>query len=157
MIRLTKQTDYGFVMLAHIARTDSRQLHQAHSLSEETRIPEPMVRKILKILAREEILESTRGVKGGYRLGFPADQISAARVIEALEGPIALTECSLDGDSNCTLEGSCGVSYHLRRINQAIRDALARMTVADLAAEPAELVPAEEQQDYEAERQSAAG
>ena len=92
MIRITKQTDYGIVLLTQLAATPERP-YNAPELAAETRLPLPMVSKILKLLARDGLLISHRGVKGGYSLRAAPAEISVAEIIAALEGPIALTEC----------------------------------------------------------------
>ena len=92
MIRITKQTDYGIVLLTYLAGHTER-LFNAPELAAETHLPLPMVSKILKVLTREGMLASHRGVKGGYSLARLPEEISMAEIIAALEGPIALTEC----------------------------------------------------------------
>ena len=107
MIRITKQTDYGIVLLTHLAAHAERQ-YNAPELAAEARLPLPMVSKILKLLAREGLLASHRGVKGGYSLARPAEEISMAEIIAALEGPIAITEC-ISVESDCSHEALCPV------------------------------------------------
>jgi len=130
MIRITKQTDYGIVLLTHLATNPEHQ-YNAPELAAEARLPLPMVSKILKLLARENLLVSHRGVKGGYSLARQPEAISMAEIIAALEGPIALTECiSVEGD--CSHEPLCPVRSNWRRINQAVRAALAGITLAEM-------------------------
>jgi FeS assembly SUF system regulator len=131
MIRITKQTDYGIVLLTHLAAVPERQSN-APELAAETRLPLPMVSKILKLLVRERILVSHRGVKGGYGLARPAEVISMAEVISALEGPIAITEC-VDESTGCAHESFCGVRGRWHRINTALREALEGITLAEMA------------------------
>src|SRR5436309_2720965 len=107
MIRITKQTDYGIVLLTHLAGAPERRVN-APELAAETHLPLPMVSKILKLLVRERVLLSHRGVKGGYGLARAPEEISMAEVISALEGPIAITEC-IDENSGCTHEPFCSV------------------------------------------------
>ena len=95
-------------------------------------LPLPMVSKILKALARAGILLSHRGAKGGYSLARPADEISAAEMITALEGPIGLTECTVH-PGQCVQEASCHVREPWQRINAVVRDALRDVTLAELA------------------------
>jgi len=131
MIRITKQTDYGIVLLTHLAAQPERQ-YNAPELAAEAHLPLPMVSKILKLLARENLLLSHRGVKGGYSLARQPEAISMAEIISALEGPIAITECiSVEGD--CSHEPLCPVRSNWRRINQAVRSALAGITLAEMA------------------------
>ena len=131
MIRITKQTDYGIVLLTHLAADPERQ-YNAPDLAAEAHLPLPMVSKILKLLAREGLLASHRGVKGGYSLARRPEAISMAEIIAALEGPIALTECiSVEGD--CSHEPLCPVRSNWRRINQAVRTALEGITLAEMA------------------------
>jgi len=141
MIRLTKQADYGIVLLSRIAGGDPDSLHAARDLSGETGLPLPMVSKILKALAKGGLLTSHRGVKGGYSLSRPASRISMADVIAALEGPIAMTECMSGPASDCEHQPSCRVQHAWRRINGAVLHALDSVSLAEMAgSEPAPLV-----------------
>jgi FeS assembly SUF system regulator len=131
MLRLSKLTDYGTVAMAHIASEPDR-IHAAAELAAAIAMPVPTASKILKMLANGGLLHSVRGPKGGYMLARPAVKISIAEVIDAMEGPIALTECSAT-TGLCSQEGSCSIEANWQRINRVIRDALVRMTLADLA------------------------
>jgi FeS assembly SUF system regulator len=131
MIRITKQTDYGIVLLTHLSAQPERQ-YNAPDLAAEAQLPLPMVSKILKHLAREGLLLSHRGVKGGYSLARPPREISMAEIISALEGPIAITEC-IDEMGNCFHEPICQVRSNWQRINDAVRGALAGITLAEMA------------------------
>jgi FeS assembly SUF system regulator len=133
MIRMTKLTDYGIVLLTHIARHPERLTRNAPELAAATRLPLPTVSKILKILAREKLLVPHRGAKGGFSLARTPEEITVADVINALEGPIALTECSAHGPERCGIETSCPVSSNWQRINRAVREALAGITLAEMA------------------------
>ena len=133
MLRITKQTDYGTLLLTHIARGRRAAMFSARDLAAETHIPLPMVSKILKLLVRAELLESHRGVKGGYSLARSSLEISVAHIILALEGPIAITECSDHGNSECNMEGGCSVSNHWQRINRAVFGALEGISLEEMA------------------------
>src|SRR6187549_781694 len=108
MIRMTKQTDYGFVLLSHLANEAAGEAN-APDLSAETKLPLPMVSKILKLLVRQGLLESHRGVKGGYALTRPAVEIHAAEILRALEGAVALTVCIEGSPGECDREHFCTV------------------------------------------------
>ena len=131
MIRITKQTDYGIVLLTHLAGNSERHFN-APDLAHEAHLPLPMVSKILKILVRERILRSHRGVKGGYSLAREASAITMAEIIAALEGPIAITECIDDGGP-CSHQTVCGVRTNWQRINDALLTALTGITLAEMA------------------------
>jgi FeS assembly SUF system regulator len=131
MIRITKQTDYGVVLLTHLASTPERPVN-APELAGETHLPLPMVSKILKLLVREGLLASHRGVKGGYSLSRPPEEISMAEVVAALEGPIAITEC-IDDLSGCSHSSLCPVRGRWHRINAALREALGEISLAEMA------------------------
>ena len=131
MLRLSKLTDYGTVAMAHIAREADR-THPAAELAAAIGVAVPTASKILKMLAQGNLLRSVRGAKGGYMLSRPVGEISIADVIDAMEGPIGLTECSAIAGL-CALEGSCSIRTNWQRINRVIRDALGQMTLADLA------------------------
>ena len=130
MLRISRLTDYGTVVLAHLARDDT-DLVSAAEVAIATGIALPTVSKLLKALAKAEIVSSTRGSHGGYQLARDAQEISATDVIDALEGPVSITECSAS-DSNCDFEASCNVGGAWQRINLAIRRTLDEISLADL-------------------------
>jgi FeS assembly SUF system regulator len=135
MIRLTKITDYGIILLCDMATHGQAMPHNARDLAGSTRLPLPMVSKILKALARGKILESHRGTKGGFRLIRPADQIRISEIIQALEGPIAITEC-LSDQPRCGVGTHCPLRISWNRINEAIHGALDGITLADMFQPP---------------------
>jgi FeS assembly SUF system regulator len=141
MIKLSRTTDYGIVLMAHLAQSGVGAQHNAREVAERTGLPAPMVSKILKALARADLLTSNRGSKGGYSLARSPEDISVPEMIAALEGPIGLTECAVHPGA-CSQESSCHVREPWQRINQVVRDALARITLADLAMPvPGTIVP----------------
>jgi FeS assembly SUF system regulator len=131
MIRITRQTDYGILLLSKMASHPMAQVHTAKHAAQESKIPLPMASKILKALAKGGLLVSQRGVKGGYRLAAAAERISIADVIQALEGPIGITECS-SNPGGCEQEGSCPVQSNWLRISLAMRDALDGIPLSDM-------------------------
>jgi FeS assembly SUF system regulator len=131
VIRITKQADYGIVLLTRMAGEPTR-LFNASELATEAQLPAPTVSKILKLLARSTLLESHRGVKGGYALSRDAAAITVADIISALEGPIGITECIDDTPGECTQESFCAVRANWQRINHGIRDALEQITLAEM-------------------------
>lgn len=131
MLRISKLTDYATVLLAALAQ-DPGHLHTAAALAERTRVAPPTVSKLLKQLQRAGLVTSTRGLHGGYQLAKPATQISAAAILDALEGPVALTDCSV-GHGNCDLEATCHVGKVWQRLNLAIRRSLYEVSLAQLA------------------------
>ena len=130
MLRISKLTDYGTVLLADLAANQAT-VRSAADVAAATGISLPTVSKLLKLLARAELVVSTRGANGGYRLSRPPQDISAADVIDALEGPVSITECSAS-DGDCEHEGVCSVGNAWQRINVAIRRALRDVTLNDL-------------------------
>ncbi len=131
MLRLSKLTDYGTVVLAQMAR-DPGTVHTATDLASATRVALPTVSKLLKLFARAGLVTSYRGARGGYTLARPPRAITAVQIIDAVEGPVAITQCSLD-HSHCSIEMVCGVGHNWQRISLAIRDALKSVTLAQLA------------------------
>ena len=141
MIRLSRITDYGIVLMTHLAQQPEGETQNAREASEATGLPQPVVSKILKSLARGELLESQRGAKGGFRLARPPQEISVPQMIAVLEGPIALTDCTLH-EGACAQESSCHVREPWQRINQVVERALDRISLADLAAPvPGQMIP----------------
>ena len=132
MLRISKMTDYAVVLATHLAAT--KEPHAARDLALETQIPEPTTSKVLKQLSRAGVVVSQRGAKGGYTLARPAHEIGIEEVIQAIEGPIAVTECSDDSaDSLCEYETNCGVRANWQRINLAVHRALSEITLEDMA------------------------
>jgi FeS assembly SUF system regulator len=132
MLRISKLTDYATVILAALAAEQPEHVRTATALAKETRIAAPTVSKLLKQLQRAGLVASTRGLHGGYQLARPATQISAAAILDALEGPLALTDCSA-GHGNCGIETTCRVSQVWQRLNLAIRRSLYEVSLAQLA------------------------
>jgi len=132
VIRITRLTDYGIVLLSRFADGDDLAVLSARELAESTGIPLPTVSKILKTLTREGVLASQRGTQGGYRLARPAEEISVADVIGALEGPIALTDCAGQANGLCEIEVSCPVRTNWQRITDAVRQALASIPLREM-------------------------
>lgn len=139
MIRISKMTDYATVILAQLARSPGQQ-QSAAALAESTRIAYPTVSKVLKALQRAGLVQSTRGLHGGYSLARPASAISAAAILDALEGPVAVTDCAA-GEGQCDLEPSCGVGSAWQRVNRVIRRSLHEVSLAQLAGLEAVLTP----------------
>lgn len=132
MIRVGKLTDYGLVVMSQIARRPQFELHTARDLAQQCGLPLPTVSKLLKGLLQSGLLASHRGIKGGYSLARAAELISLAEIISALEGPLALTECSTDITGLCDLEPSCPIKDNQRIINHVIRGALEKVMLSDL-------------------------
>jgi FeS assembly SUF system regulator len=131
MFRLNKLTDYGIVLMAHVARSPEETPHTARSLAKETKLPLPTVGKLLRQLSERGLLSSHRGVKGGYNLVRDAGSITVAEIILALEGPIGFTECSVV-KGLCNMERSCAIKSNSQIIGGALREALQHVTLFDL-------------------------
>lgn len=129
MLRMARLTDYGILLLTYFAREPER-TRSARDLAEQSRLPRPTVSKILKILAHQGLLEARRGVKGGFTLTRNPEAVTLAEVVTALEGPIAVTECS---DGRCRLEHVCLVRSNWRKINRVVRRALEGIRLSEMA------------------------
>jgi FeS assembly SUF system regulator len=137
-MRLTSLADYAVVVMAAAARRPAGASLSAGLLAEETGVPLPTAQKVMGRLASAGLLLSARGSGGGFRLARPAGGISLADIIEAVEGPIAMTNCIQGSIHDCALEGSCRVKPHLNIANDAVRGALAAVSLAQLAHSPAQ-------------------
>lgn len=131
MIRLTKLADYAVVLMAHMAENPGA-IHSASGIAAATQIPAPTVSKILGAMARAHLLKSHRGLNGGFSLALEPGAITIADIISVVDGPIALTNCMEDSHADCDIVGSCRMPAYWRKINAAIRSALAGVTLADL-------------------------
>ena len=132
-MRLTSLADYAVVMMAAAARHGSAARLSATLLAEETGVPLPTAQKLMGRLASEGLLTSARGTGGGFQLAREAAGISLADIIEAVEGPIAMTVCVDEKRNDCALDGHCLVKPHLNVVNGAVRGALQGVSLATLA------------------------
>jgi FeS assembly SUF system regulator len=132
MLRISKLTDYATVLLAQLSDGDAKGTPRtAVALAERTHIGVATVSKVLKELQRGGLVRSTRGAHGGYALNRPATAISAADIIDAVEGPVGLTECATH-PGQCDLEPSCRVGHAWQRVHRAIRGTLQDISLAEL-------------------------
>ena len=133
MLRVTRLTDYATVVLTVLATRPGVVL-SAVELADAAGLEVPTVAKVLKPLAQAGLVEGFRGAGGGSRLVRDAADISLVEIVEAMEGPLGMTECSLHA-GNCGIEQSCGVRANWRRINDVVADALRGVTLAQMAEE----------------------
>lgn len=131
MFKLSKTTDYGIVLLAMLARDSSAEPQNARDLAAHSELPVPMVSKVLKALAKEGLLVSHRGSKGGYRLAREPEELTVAEMIRVLEGPVGLTDCAI-GPALCEHETMCAVRQPWQLISRVVEQALEDITLADL-------------------------
>lgn len=129
MIRLTKQADYGILLMTQFARAGDEGVLSASDLASRSGLSLPMVNKTLKLLSKGGLLASTRGVNGGYKMSRSPEAITLEQVIAAVDGPIALTECHEHGSIPCGLSASCPTRVNWGIINEALRDSLAGITL----------------------------
>ena len=132
MIRLSRLADYGIVIATHLARHPDRQ-QTAGDVAVATAVPAAMTSKILKMLTRADLLVSHRGSHGGYSLARPPVSVSVAEVVEALDGPIAITTCTEPTPGDCSILNLCPARANWERINRAIRESLGEVTLAEMA------------------------
>jgi FeS assembly SUF system regulator len=132
-MRLTSLADYAVVMMAAAARRGGGEALSAALLATETGVPLPTAQKLMGRLAAAGLLTSARGSGGGFRLAREAGGISLADIVEAVEGPIAMTTCATDERNDCALDAHCQVKPHLVAVNGAVRGALQGVSLASLA------------------------
>ena len=139
MLRVSKLADYGTVVMASMAR-DPLRVHSAAEVALRIGLAEPTVSKVLKTLARSGLVSSLRGVKGGYRLPRAPADITIAQIVDAMDGPIGMTECS-GVHSLCPQESACGVRASWRSINHLVLETLSRVTLEQMAQTTTQAVP----------------
>jgi FeS assembly SUF system regulator len=130
MIRMSKLTDYAIVLLAHLGH--SERTLTAQELAARSRVPLPTVSKLCKELSRAGIVISHRGRHGGYSLARHPDAISVAEIVEALEGPISLTECGTPGGDPCGIEPFCLAKASWDPVSRAIHGALQQLPLSSI-------------------------
>ena len=130
MLKISKLADYSTVIMAHLSMVDIMQ--SAKTISVQTSIPYPTVTKLLKILHKADLLKSVNGAAGGYGLAIDRRSISLLDIINAVEGELALTECSQHSNT-CSITASCCISHKWQVVNNSIRSALAKVSLSELA------------------------
>ena len=133
-MRLSHLADYAVVLMTAAARRSADERLSATELSAETSVPLPTAQKLMGQLAAAGLLTSARGASGGFSLSRPATEISLADIVEAVEGPIALTVCS-EGRNDCALDAHCRVKPHMGVVGNAVRGALGAVSLDNLAAD----------------------
>lgn len=128
MLRLSKLADYGCQVMTYMARDEA--VHSASEVAAALDMAPATVSKILKMLAKQDLVVSVLGAKGGYGLARQPEQISVAEIICAMDGPISITECS--SDSACTRESLCSTRGNWQGINRIIQDALEKVSLAEM-------------------------
>ncbi|MBS4097611.1 MAG: SUF system Fe-S cluster assembly regulator [Sulfuricella sp.] len=131
MLRILKLTDYAAGLLARLARNAGERM-SAQALAGEVGLPLPTVAKLLKTLTRAGLVQSTRGANGGYGLSRPAEKISLAEVIAAIEGPLALTECTAP-HGKCSVAEKCLTRPHWQTVSRAVQHSLEAFSIAEMA------------------------
>jgi FeS assembly SUF system regulator len=131
MIKISRLTDYAVIILAELAQTQAGP-SSASAMAGRTRLPEPTVSKVMKLLAREGLITSSRGAAGGYRLSRPLAELSVADVIVAIDGPISLTTCVEGSANTCDYACRCPLRGRWDGVNLAIREALEAVSIADM-------------------------
>jgi len=150
MIILSKLADYGVIIATHLAVGPER-LVNAALVAQETRLPPATVAKVLKALAHGGVVIGTRGAAGGYRLAREAERITVAEVVAAIDGDIGITQCSVHAPA-CERTQYCPTRPHWQRINAAVGEALAAVTLADMAAPMFPLTPRPTPRKFESVR-----
>jgi FeS assembly SUF system regulator len=140
MLRISKLTDYAILVMVELSDVRGEVL-SAHALADLLNLELPTVSKVLKLLSRAELVQSFRGANGGYSMGREAAAISVAEIIAAIEGPIAMTECSVEVGL-CSQEDSCGLRSNWQRISSAVAAAMEGVTLAEMSKPIRRLEPA---------------
>lgn len=147
MLRVSRMTDYAVVILGQMAQAGEAKpigsvgraatlAITAIELAEATTLPQPTVAKVLKRLSKTGVIRSVRGAAGGYLLEKPADQISMAEIVEAIDGPVALTACVEEAEGDCVVESLCPMRGRWDRLNAAVQTAFQTVSLAEIAAVP---------------------
>ena len=132
-MRLTHLADYAVVIMTAAARREAGARLSASELAQETGVPLPTTQKLMGRLAAEGLLTSVRGASGGFALARPADKITLVDIVEAVEGPIAMTMCADGVNHECALDAHCRVKPHMGVVGNAIRGALGAVSLTELA------------------------
>jgi Rrf2 family protein len=132
MLKISKKIDYGLIALMHLAQNPDRSACSAREISETYRIPAELMAKILQKLVKKGLIVSQQGISGGYSLALPANSISAASVIEAIEGPLSMTSCAAGGNY-CVQFDRCNVKTPLQHLHEGVIQMLGQLTIEQMA------------------------
>ena len=132
-MRLTHLADYAVVMMTAAARREDGARLSATDIAADTGVPLPTAQKLMQQLAAHGLLVGQRGAGGGYALARPVSEISLADIVEAIEGPIAMTQCADGVNHDCILDAHCRVKPHMGIIGNAVRGALGAVSLSELA------------------------
>ncbi len=131
MLRISKLTDYAILIMVELNEQHGEVIN-AHLLASHTHLELPTVSKILKLLAKSGLVRSFRGINGGYSIDKGAGSVSVAEIIAAIEGPIAITQCSIE-EGLCSQEQVCNLRSNWRRISSAVASALQGVTLDQMS------------------------
>ncbi|WP_300973371.1 SUF system Fe-S cluster assembly regulator [Sphingomonas sp. LHG3406-1] len=133
-MRLTHLADYAVVILTAAAAHEQGARLSAAALAEDTGLPLPTTQKVMGKLGQAGLLKATRGIGGGFSFARPPEAITLVDIIEAVEGPIAMTQCcGSDEASDCAIDSHCRIKPHMNIVSRTVRDALAGVTLEQLA------------------------
>jgi FeS assembly SUF system regulator len=133
-MRLSHLADYAVVLMTAAARRPAGARLSATELAQETGVPLPTAQKLMGQLAATGLLTSMRGASGGFALAKPPTEINLAEIVEAIEGPISLTQCGGSAEvSDCALDAHCRVKPHIGMVGRAVRGALGAVSLTELA------------------------
>jgi FeS assembly SUF system regulator len=132
-MRLTHLADYAVVMMTAAARREDGARLSATDIAADTGVPLPTAQKLMQQLAAHGLLVGQRGAGGGYALARPVSEISLADIVEAIEGPIAMTQCADGVNHECILDAHCRVKPHMGIVGDAVRGALGAVSLRELA------------------------
>jgi FeS assembly SUF system regulator len=131
MLKLSKLTDYALVVLDCLGAQNGRPVSASY-VSEKTKLPEPTVQKVLKLMASKKIITALRGANGGYIVPLSLACISIADVVEAIEGPLQLAPCDNDTGNDCSLAKLYAPQKRWNKVNLAIKQTLDKIRVSEL-------------------------
>tara|TARA_R110002124_G_scaffold64985_2_gene177511 strand:+ start:317195 stop:317635 length:441 start_codon:yes stop_codon:yes gene_type:complete len=131
MLKLSKLTDYAIILLSALSK-DSTQSYSASALAAKTHIPEPTTAKILKMLSSGGLVLSIRGAHGGYKAIGSYEDTPLTRIIEVMEGDIALTDCAINANHNCSIKESCPLEGAWSDVNKLLYETLSGVSLASL-------------------------
>jgi len=137
MLRLGRLTDYAITLLSQMGIQGESAVWAASGLAEKSGLPMPTAAKVLKLLAKGRLVSAQRGASGGYKMARKASDISIAEIIEVMDGPIALTDCSHgSAHAKCKIRKLCPMSDGWNKVNVAVREALKNVSLAEMIAMP---------------------
>ncbi len=133
MLKLSKKVEYALISLLHMAKQQTDQLTTSRELAVHFNIPSELIGKVLQSLAKNDCIRSVQGMRGGYQLAKPPEQINLANIIQAVEGPIRVVNCISSAEQcGCDQLDFCNIRNPMELLQLKLIEAFNAISLKDI-------------------------